>query len=109
MPSLDGVSGRVSFESKTSPGNYVRHKGFRLIVEPFHDTHIASASFIPKTGDCGVGSVIYEASNYPDQYIKYDGFGAVLKITKIVKNPKDHCSQIAFSLTDDDQIGAYLS
>ena len=55
-----------------------------------------------------MGSVIYEVSNLPNHYIKYDGPGARLKITRGV-NPKDHCGEIAFSLTDDDQIGAYLS
>jgi hypothetical protein len=65
----------VSFESKNSPGDFLRHQNSALHVQPFDGTALdrSDATFCPKPGKDGKGNSFY-ALKYPMKYIRhYDG------------------------------------
>jgi hypothetical protein len=65
----------VSFESKSSPGDFLRHQNSVLHVLPFDGTALnrSGATFCPKPGKDGKGTS-FHAVNFPAQYIRhYDG------------------------------------
>src|SRR5580700_58889 len=65
----------VSFESRNSPGDFLRHQNSALHVQPFDGTALdrSDATFCPKPGKNGKGNSFY-ALKYPMKYIRhYDG------------------------------------
>jgi hypothetical protein len=62
----------VSFESKTSPGDYIRHYNFVLYHEPYDgtDQFAQDATFCPKAGNDGQGKS-FASFDYPTHYIRH--------------------------------------
>jgi hypothetical protein len=62
----------VSFESRNSPGDFLRHQNSALHVQPFDGTALdrSDATFCPKPGKDGKGNTFY-ALKYPMKYIRH--------------------------------------
>jgi hypothetical protein len=62
----------VSFESRNSPGDFLRHQNFALHVQPFDGTALnrSDATFCPQPGKDGKGNSFHSA-NYPTKYIRH--------------------------------------
>ncbi|KAF5556551.1 alpha-n-arabinofuranosidase B [Fusarium mexicanum] len=65
-------SGCVSFESKDTPGSYIRHSGFQLYVNASDGSKIfkEDATFCPQKGISGSGSS-FRSWSYPTRYIRH--------------------------------------
>jgi hypothetical protein len=73
-------SGCVSFESNDSPGSYIRHYDFVLVVNKSDGTKAFNedATFCPQTGLNTQGTAI-RSWNYPTRYLRHynnDGYAA---------------------------------
>lgn len=62
----------VSFESKSSPGDFLRHQNAVLRMQPFDGTALnrSDATFCPEPGKNGKGNS-FHAMNYPAKYIRH--------------------------------------
>ena len=62
----------VSFESKNSPGDFLRHQNSALHVQPFDGTapNRSDATFCPQPGKNGKGNSFHSV-NYPTRYIRH--------------------------------------
>ena len=67
-----GNSGCVSFESKDTPGSYIRHYNFALQVQANDNSKAfkEDATFCPQSGISGKGSS-FRVWNYPTRYIRH--------------------------------------
>jgi non-reducing end alpha-L-arabinofuranosidase len=67
-----GNSGCVSFESKDTPGNYIRHYNFQLQLagNDGSQTFREDATFCPQAGKSGKGSSM-RSWNYPTRYFRH--------------------------------------
>jgi hypothetical protein len=66
-----------SFESRDSPGDFIRHYNFILYSQPWdgQQLHAEDATFCPVTGNAGSGTS-FQSYNYPLRYIRqYEGGG----------------------------------
>nr|GAT59108.1 arabinofuranosidase [Mycena chlorophos] len=66
------ATGCVSFESRASPGSYIRHSGFELFVNANDGSALFSndASWCPQTGKNGKGNSMRSYS-YPTHYFRH--------------------------------------
>ncbi len=66
----------ISFESKTNPGDYIRHYNFVLYHEPYDgtDQFADDATFCPVKGEDGKGKS-FQSYNYPTKYIRHYDYG----------------------------------
>jgi len=65
----------ISFESRNSPGDFLRHQNFALQLQPFDGTDLnrSDATFCPQPGKNGKGNS-FRSVNYPTKYIRhYEG------------------------------------
>ena len=65
----------VSFESRSNPGDFLRHQNLALHMQPFDGTALdrSDATFCPQQGKNGKGNSFHSV-NYPTKYIRhYDG------------------------------------
>jgi hypothetical protein len=62
----------VSFESKSNPGDFLRHQNSALQMQPFDGTALnrSDATFCPQPGKNGKGNS-FHAVNYPTKYIRH--------------------------------------
>jgi non-reducing end alpha-L-arabinofuranosidase len=62
----------VSFESKSNPGDFLRHQNSALHLQPFDGTDLnrADATFCPQPGKNGKGNS-FHAINFPTKYIRH--------------------------------------
>ncbi|MEV0570715.1 alpha-L-arabinofuranosidase B [Dactylosporangium sp. NPDC050588] len=62
----------VSFESRNTPGSYLRHQNYQLYLHANDGTALfaADATFCPQTGRNGQGNS-FASSNFPDRYIRH--------------------------------------
>jgi hypothetical protein len=65
-------SGCVSFESKDTAGNYLRHSGFQLYLNANDNSKIfkEDATFCPQAGISGQGNSL-RSFNYPTRYVRH--------------------------------------
>ncbi|KAJ7635047.1 glycoside hydrolase family 54 protein [Roridomyces roridus] len=72
-----GNSGCISFESRDTPGSYIRHSGFELFVDANDGSAIfaSDATYCPKAGLNGQGNSLRSFS-YPAHYFRH--FNALL-------------------------------
>ncbi|MBW8818627.1 MAG: AbfB domain-containing protein [Streptomyces sp.] len=69
----------VSFESANNPGQYLRHAGFELYLNPTDGTTLFTqdATFCPTSGNSGQG-VSLQSVNYPTKYIRHYAYTAYI-------------------------------
>ncbi len=69
----------VSLEAVNFPGRFVRHRDFRLLLDPRADTALfrADATFCPE--DARGGRIVLRSVNYPDRFVVVDGSDVVLR------------------------------
>ncbi|MER6027938.1 alpha-L-arabinofuranosidase B [Streptomyces sp. NPDC001851] len=62
----------VSFESRNYPGDYLRHRNYRLYRQPMDGTaqFRADATFCPQAGKSGTGTS-FASYNYPTRYLRH--------------------------------------
>ena len=62
----------VSFESRNSPGDFLRQQNFALHIQPFDGTaqNRSDATFCPQPGKNGKGNSFHSV-NYPTKYIRH--------------------------------------
>jgi hypothetical protein len=62
----------VSFESRNTPGSYLRHQNYQLYLHANNGTTLfaADATFCPQTGRNGQGNS-FASSNFPDRFIRH--------------------------------------
>ena len=62
----------VSFESRNNPGDFLRHRNFVVLMQPFDGTALnrSDATFCPRPGKDGKGNSFYSV-NYPTKYIRH--------------------------------------
>jgi Alpha-L-arabinofuranosidase B (ABFB) domain len=65
-------SGCISLESANEPGQYLRHHGFELYLEPDDGSaqFALDATFCPRPGNSGNG-YSFQSANYPNMYIRH--------------------------------------
>ncbi|WP_410813194.1 alpha-L-arabinofuranosidase B [Micromonospora sp. 067-2] len=69
----------VSFESKNTSGNYLRHRNYQLYLNANDGTALfrADATFCPEAGKSGQGTSL-ASSNFPTRYIRhYNNIGYI--------------------------------
>ncbi|MGH1396316.1 MAG: AbfB domain-containing protein [Trichormus sp.] len=66
----------VSFESKTNPGYYLRHQGYRVQLNQNDNTDLfkADATFCPKPGLVDPNAVSFASFNYPTYYLRHRNY-----------------------------------
>ena len=69
----------VSFESADNPGQYLRHSGFELYLNPDDGTTLFAqdATFCPTSGNSGQGYSL-QSVNYPTKYIRHYSYTAYI-------------------------------
>ncbi|HEY6798837.1 MAG TPA: AbfB domain-containing protein [Kineosporiaceae bacterium] len=62
----------VSFESRTYPGQFLRHSSFQIYRQPMDGTDLfrADATFCPTGGKSGSGTS-FQSYNYPTKYLRH--------------------------------------
>jgi hypothetical protein len=67
-----GNTGCVSFESRNTPGSYLRHQNDRLYLHANDGTALFAqdATFCPRAGVNGQGNS-FKANNYPNRYLRH--------------------------------------
>ncbi len=62
----------VSFESRNTPGSYLRHQNYQLYLNANNGTALfaSDATFCPQPGRNGQGNS-FASSNFPDRYIRH--------------------------------------
>lgn len=77
---LDG-SDSVSFEAKNFPGKYLRHKGFRVVLEANDGSELfkKDASFRVVPGLADPSGVSFESVNNPGFYLRHKNYRLFLE------------------------------
>ncbi|MEH1100887.1 glycoside hydrolase family 43 protein [Micromonospora sp. CPCC 205561] len=75
VPGLADAGG-VSFESVNRPGNYLRHSGYALRLDPNDNTATfrADATFHRTAGLADPSWTSFRSHNYPDRYLRHAGY-----------------------------------
>jgi len=73
--------GTISFESVISPGNFLRHQGFKIYLHPRQDSRLYrfDACFYPKYDKFFKGYTAFQSVNYPNYYIRHSDFRLLLR------------------------------
>merc|ERR1712183_1139386 len=73
---LCNIEGTISFESVANPGNFLRHRGFKIYLDPrdSSDLYRSDACFFPRYNKYFTGYTAYESVNYPNQFIRHENF-----------------------------------
>merc|ERR1712183_1219711 len=73
---LCNIAGTISFESVANPGNFLRHSGFKILLDPrdSSDLYRKDACFFPRYNKYFTGYTAYESVNYPNQFIRHENF-----------------------------------
>ncbi|WP_282971522.1 alpha-L-arabinofuranosidase B [Actinospica acidithermotolerans] len=69
----------ISFESANDSGQYLRHSGFEIYLQPNDGTSLfaSDATFCPQPGNSGTG-VSFEALAYPSKYLRHYNYTAYI-------------------------------
>nr|XP_002127281.1 uncharacterized protein LOC100180264 [Ciona intestinalis] len=80
IPALNGEVNAVSFQNQSDTNLFLRHKGFKILLEKFADENgfKDDVSFYPRHSTYCETGVMYECCNIPNYYVTIGRFGLII-------------------------------